>query len=137
MGCFYVVDVMPKSGIIATDGEDMDLLPQHDEAVIPVDKFTKYCLNPDAQPDKASAFHQALGYDMTNYNRLISNIRRNLTEFSAIPKGHKGWGETYECIMNLRGPNGKNANILTAWVIRDGEDFPRLASAYVTNRKVR
>ena len=108
---------MPKNGIIAADGEDMILLPRHDEAVIPVEKFTKYCLNPDVQPDKALAFYKSLGYDMTNHNRLIANIRHNLTEFSATPKGHKGWGETYECIMNLNGPNGKNANVLTSWVI--------------------
>ena len=75
--CFYIVDVMPINGIISTDGEDMSLLPRHDEAVISVDKFTKYCLNPDAQPDKALAFHQALGYDVTNYYGLIANIRHN------------------------------------------------------------
>ena len=36
----YVVDVMPKNGIIGADGEDINLLPRHDEAVVPIEKFT-------------------------------------------------------------------------------------------------
>ena len=128
---------MLKNGIITADGENMDLLPKHAEAVIPIEKFVGYCLNYQNDLNKARAFESALGYTKYNAIGLVSNIRHNLTEFPATFKGHNGWGETYECIMNLYGPNGKNANVHTAWVIRDDEDFPRLTSAYVTNRNVR
>jgi len=40
----------------------------------------------------------------------------------------------YEYIMRLTGINGKNANVLTAW-IQDGEE-KRLTSVYVVKRKV-
>ena len=122
---------MSENGKIATDGEDMNLLPRHDKAVIPVDKFTKYCLNPDAQPDKALAFHQALGYDMTNYNRLIANIRHNIPNFPAVPKGDDGHGMKYEVLMSLYGPNCKNAKVMTAWIDDKKNGEMRLISAYV------
>ena len=40
----------------------------------------------------------------------------------------------YEYVMRLKGPNGKEANVLTSW-IRD-EDNKRLTSVYVTNKEV-
>ena len=40
---------------------------------IPVDKFTKYSLNQERQPDKAKAFESALGYTSKNIDALIAN----------------------------------------------------------------
>jgi len=137
--CFYVVDIAfeREDDIMEAEGDAMDTLPRHDEAVIPLEKFTNYSLNPEKQPDKAIAFREALGYDSSNANRLIANIRHNLSDYPAVSKGHNGWGETFDCIMNLHGPNGKSANVLSSWIIRDGETFPRLTNAYVTSKKLR
>ena len=37
--------------------------------------------------------------------------------------------------MNLKGPNGKNADIVTAWIIDNAANEIRLASTYVTMKK--
>ena len=115
----------------------MNLLPGVDDAVIPADKLTRYSLDSDRQPDKATAFRRALGYTSDNADVLIADIKCNLHCYPAISKGHNGWGETYDIILNLCGPNGKNANVLTAWIVRDGETFPRLTNVYVTEKRLR
>ena len=113
-----------KSGIIKERGN----------LSLPVAKFTGYALNPDKDIDKATAFKKALGYEMSNADDLIENILDHVDESKLVPKSDKGFGMLYEYIVQLTGPNGKKANVLTAW-IQDGRK-KRLTSAYVTEKKV-
>ena len=101
---------------------------------LPVSKFTGYALNPNKDIDKATAFKKALGYEMSNADDLIDNILDHVDERNLVPKTDKGFGMLYEYIVQLTGPNGKKANVLTAW-IQDGKK-KRLTSAYVTEKKV-
>jgi hypothetical protein len=100
----------------------------------PMQKLTEYALNPDKQPDKAKAFQLALGYDLSNVDELIENILDHVDERKFVDRGDKGYGKLYEFVMRLKGANGKEANVLTAW-IKEGEK-KRLTSAYVTDKKV-
>lgn len=106
-------------------------LPRYQEAVIPKEKFTQYALNPDKDPDKARAFKSALGYDLDNANDLIEQINAKLPEYEAVPKGDRGWGMTYEVIMDITGPNGKTAKVLTAWIDDKNNGEMRLTTVHV------
>jgi hypothetical protein len=111
-------------------------LPGYEQVNFPEAKLTKYALDPNGKaPDKAIAFEKALGYNLNNYKGLIENVLKNLSKYRAIPRGDKGYGETYQVVMNLIGPNGKNANVLTAWVVDSNSGETRLTSIYVTNKK--
>jgi len=114
----------------------MDVLPNADKAVIPIEKFINYSLNFDKDPNKAMAFKLALGYTRNNAGRLIDNIYRNIQAHNAVCKGNNGYGDIYESVMALTGENGKIANVLTAWIIENGFDFPRLTTIHVTKKKV-
>jgi hypothetical protein len=123
-----------ESGIIRQGGDAM-LLPDYDQAVIPLEKFTGYVLNPMVDPDKAVAFERALGYSAKDAEKLIGNIRSHLGVSPCREKGDIGYGMTYEVLMVLTGENGKAANVLTAW-IKDGKNGElRLTSAYIKKRK--
>lgn len=111
-----------------------DIIKEKGNLSIPVSKFTGYALNPDRDIDKATAFKKALGYDMTNADDLIQNILDHVDESQFVPKTDNGYGMLYEYIMQLIGPNGKKANVLTAW-IEDGKK-KRMTSVYVTEKKV-
>jgi len=100
---------------------------------LPKEKLIKYSLDPMKCPDKAEAFRKALGYDLNNYEDLMLNIKENIDTRKFVEKGDLGHGMRYEHIMKLKGPNGKSANVLTAW-IRDGEGL-RLTSVYVTEKE--
>ena len=100
---------------------------------IPEEKFTKYALDPERAPDKAKAFKTALGYTKENYKELISDINKHFNEDKLMERGDRGHGMRYQQIMKLKGPNGHEANVLTAW-IRDGDNI-RLTSVYITKKE--
>ena len=106
-------------------------LPRYQEAVIPKAKFTQYAMNPDKDPDKARAFKSALGYDLDNANDLIEQINAKLPEYEAVSKGDRGWGMTYEVVMDITGPNGKTAKVLTAWIDDKNNGEMRLTTVHV------
>jgi len=109
------------------------ILPNADKAVIPLEKFTEYVLHPVKSNGKAYVFKRVLGYDLSNAGRLIENIRRNLTNFEAIPKGDNGYGLKYEIIMELLGESGRTAYVLTSWIVEHNNGETRLTSSYIIN----
>ena len=104
-------------------------------AKISIEKLTKYALDFDRQPDKASAFKKALGYTKKNAQELIDNVNAHFDKDKLVEKTDDGYGMRYEHVMRLKGPNGKEANVLTGWIEEEG-DY-RLTSIYVTKKKLR
>ena len=115
----------------------MNILPNADKAVIPLEKFTRYILHPVKSNGKAYVFKRALGYDLSNADRLIENIKRNLKRFEAIPKGDNGYGLKYEIVMKLLGEKGRTAYVLTSWIVEHSNGETRLTSAYIINMNKR
>jgi len=123
LGCWedYIVNNI-KPDIINLGGK-MNTLPRANEAVISIEKFTEYALNPDKDKDKSIAFDLALGYNKNNAHKLIEQIKKNLIYYPAIKKENIGYGIRYEVIMDITGINGKTAKVLTGWIddIKTGE----------------
>jgi len=114
----------------------VDMLPRADEVVIPIEKFTKYALDPINSKGKHIAFERALGYNLDNAELLIANIKENLPAHPAIHKGQNRFGELYSVLMTLLvGANGKVANVLTSWIDDTQTGEMRLTSAYIKKRK--
>lgn len=100
------------------------------------EKFTQYALNPNKAPDKAHAFEVALGYTLDDYKDLMANISDNFDSRKLEEKGDDGYGMRYQQVMNLNGPNGKTANVCTAWIQEKNGTSVKLTSAYVTKKEV-
>lgn len=120
-----------RKSVVKGSKSDIMKLPRYENAVIPKAKFTQYALNPDKDPDKAKAFEKALGYTMDNADELIHQIYDKISEYDAREKPDNGWGKCYEIIMDITGPNGKTAKVLTAWIDDKNTGEMRLASVYV------
>lgn len=120
-----------KKSVEKVNDSDIMKLPRYKEAVIPKAKFTQYALNPDKDPDKAKAFEKALGYTVDNADELISQIYDKISKYNAKEKPDNGWGQRYEVIMDIVGPNGKTAKVLTAWIDDKNTGEIRLTSVYV------
>lgn len=86
---------------------------------------------PQKDQDKAKAFKSALGYTMENADDLIQQIYDKLPEYEAKEKTDKGWGKRDEVRMELTGPNGKTAKVITAWIDDKNTGQMRLTSAYI------
>lgn len=101
---------------------------------IPEEKFTEYALNPEKCPYKAIAFKLALGYTKENYKELSDNINKHFDEKKLEERGDNGYGMKYQQVMWLIGANGKEANVLTAW-IKENEENIRLVTTYITDKE--
>lgn len=64
---------------------------------------------------------------------MIKDIESHADIHKMVEKGDNGYGMRYEQIIRLKGPNEKEANVLTAW-IDDNKDL-RLTSVYVTKKE--
>lgn len=108
------------------------LLPNYKNAVISKEKFTKYALNLNsAGKDKAIAFEKALGYNINNADELIADIYKNISQYPSKMRPKNQYGQPFEVLMRLTGPNGKTAKVKTGWIIDEGKKIPRLVTVYV------
>lgn len=92
-------------------------LPGFKEAELPDDKFLKYALDKSKDYNKAIAFEKALGYTKDNYRELQQAIKDQLETATATKKGSNQYGDKYEVVMTIAGPNGKTAKVLTGWLV--------------------
>ena len=105
-------------------------------AKIPDEKLTEYALNFEhpTGKEKAKAFKEALGYTKESYTDLKTKILDSFDEKELVYKREDRYGKRYEQIMQITGPNGKTANVLTAWIKDNDNAEPRLTSIYVDKR---
>lgn len=120
-----------KHSVENKDKNDIMKLPKYQEAIIPKEKFTEYALNPEKDANKAKAFKAALGYTKDNAEELMEQIYNKLPDYEATERGDKGWGMTYQVIMDITGPNGKTAQVLTAWIKDKDTGKVRMTTVHV------
>ena len=131
-----LLENIQQSGDIENDIIVMEL-KELGKADFRLDKLTKYALNPLVDRDKATAFEESLGYNLSNVDELVKNIKDNLSKFDVEEKSDIGYGQRFQVILNLVGVNGKNADVLTAWIKDKVTGKIRLTSVYVKKRKKR
>lgn len=106
------------------------ILPNIDKAVIDPEKLRNYLLSTSHPIGRFKAdFFQSIGFAGDNWEILESEIRR-LLGGGAIPKEKTEYGQKYEIRGAIFGPSGQRAEIVTAWIILNGEDIPRFITAY-------
>ena len=107
-------------------------LPNGDRAIVDVDKLTDYCLNPDHPrgKHKARVFRSACGLTAEHAEMMRQQLLEAAVQNEAVQTSLTAHGRRHVVECTLDGPAGR-ARVLTAWIVRDGEDFPRFVSAYV------
>lgn len=107
-------------------------LPNGDRAEIGT-KLEDYSLNPthrDGQ-HKARVFASLLGITLANRDILAAALRAAAaTSSDAEARGDRGFGETFILRFPFLTPRG-TATIMSAWIVRRGDDFPRLTTCYI------
>jgi hypothetical protein len=107
-------------------------LPNGDRADLG-DKLREYLLNPKHRKGrhKARVFASVLGITRANQHILANALREAAANSNdAAPTGDQGFGATFEIRFSLTTGRG-TASVLSAWIIRHGEDFPRLVTCFI------
>lgn len=96
-------------------------------------KLEDYTLNPAHRDGrhKARVFASTLGLSLDNADRLSAALlRAAATSDQFEARGDNGFGQVYVLRFPLTTPAG-TATLMSAWIIRNGEDFPRLTTCYI------
>jgi hypothetical protein len=100
-------------------------------------KFVDYALNPDnpVGSHKALVFQRRLGYNPTNYESLLEQIKTLALDSEAIPTKTDEQGQRYRVDLEVVGVAGQRAIVRTGWIVEPGiEDCARLVTLYVRKK---
>ena len=105
-------------------------LPNGDQANLG-DKLERYCLNPEHSKGKHKAllFEKRLGITLSNKEILKNSLKKAAIEGEAELYKSDQYGTHYDLIFTLQTELGKSL-ILSCWIIRITESFPRLTNTY-------
>src|SRR5688500_18549548 len=107
-------------------------LPGGEHAIVDIAKLRDYCLNPDHPRGrhKARVFAAALGLTADQADELQGALLLAATNKEATAGDSDEFGQRYVIDFTMTAPTG-SARVRSAWIVRTGEDVPRLLSCYV------
>lgn len=110
----------------------MAKLPNGDQAMVPLEKLTDYSLNPEhtTGKHKARVFKAALGLTLDDAPFLREKLLDIVKTYDVTPQEPTPYGDRYVIDFELTTSAG-TALVRSAWIVRNGENFPRLTSCYV------
>ncbi len=104
-----------------------------EKALIPSEKLQDYLLSPSHPVGRfKSVFFRSLGYSQSESDQLEADIRKILLN-DPEKKEVTPYGKKYIIRGNITGSSKRTAEIVTVWIILNGEDFPRFVTAYPGN----
>lgn len=112
----------------------MQLLPQHEKAVVPIAKLRDYALDPDHPEgkNKARVFKAALGMERGHADVLAKVLRSTLVRSPAVRGVKNRYGELWNTYHDIVGLNGQPVVVTAAWIYRiEQVDVPVLISCYI------
>lgn len=106
-------------------------LPGSDRAVVDPAKVRDYLLSPEHPVGRTKArFFAALGFTRSAWPVFRAVLLDVAASGEAVPTPATSHGQKYEVHATIHGPSGREARIVTVWIVLSGEDFPRLVTAY-------
>ncbi len=95
-----------------------------------LEEYTLNSLHRDGR-HKARVFESKLGISLANADVLKNGLcHAAATADNVVAKGDNGYGEVYALEFLLATRLG-SATVRSVWIIRYGEDFPRLTTCYI------
>jgi filamentous hemagglutinin len=110
----------------------MAILKNADKAVIDERKIRDYSLNPNhtVGGHKARLIRATIGMTRLHYRDLIDQIKQGILVCEAEPRGDYKGQALFRVDVLVTGPRG-TATLRTGWIYEEGNDAPRLTTAYI------
>ena len=107
-------------------------VPNRENAQIPKDKVADYLLNPEHPDGKSKArFFFQMGFDEDS---LAAALLKHVWEKEIFETKTTPYGIKYVVEGKLISPTGRQFNLLSVWIIIDGEKKPKLVTAYPSKK---
>jgi hypothetical protein len=110
----------------------MPNLPNSQQAVIELAKLREYCLSPEHPRGrhKARVFREALGLSVDDAEWLLQKLRKGIQNHPAEQQKTDSFGSRWRVDLPLTRQD-KSVVVRTGWMIKTGEQFPRLITCWV------
>ena len=106
-------------------------LPGAESGVISRTKICDYLLSATHPIGRfKAAFFSRLGYTIHNWERLQKDLLQLARAGEAVVAQKSPYGQKYEVRGTLVGPSGRQARMVTVWIVLSGEIDPQLVTAY-------
>lgn len=106
-------------------------LPNSDKATVDERKIREYLVSPSHPVGRFKAkFFAGLGFGPDNWQELAAAIVQVATKGDAQLVESNDHGRKYLASEGLAGPQGRSAAVVSVWIIRVGDDTPRLVTVY-------
>jgi hypothetical protein len=103
---------------------------EHADLGTKLEDYTLNFLHRDGR-HKARVFQSSLGITSANSTVLRRALEEAIaTSENGIYRGRNGFGDVYELCFPLT-IRERTATVLSAWIIRQNEDFPRLITCFM------
>jgi hypothetical protein len=116
----------------------MQLLPNLEQAVIPLEKLRDYALNMD-HPEgrhKAMVFKEVLGIERRHADVLGELLRLTLPSAPAQPGTGDQYGDYWTTYHGIIGLNAQQAIVTVGWIFKKQQgQAPQLISCYIEPKK--
>jgi hypothetical protein len=111
-------------------------LPNAELALIEPAKVRDYLLSESHPVGRfKAAFFRGLGFRPERWQELELALRKHAAQHQAFPGERSEYGTKYEVVGSLSGPEGRTAEVLVAWIVRSGENVPRLVTALPAKKR--
>jgi hypothetical protein len=107
------------------------LLPNADRATVSDEKVRDYLLSSSHPVGRFKAvFFAALGFSAERWEMLRDALLDVATTGNTTAGQTSAFGRKFEIRASLRGPSGRSADVVTVWMISNGQDFPHFVTAH-------
>lgn len=106
-------------------------LPNGDRAIVDIHKLEDYCLNPQHPRGRHKArVFASVGIQESHAEEFRTILLGVARSSEAYPTAETPYGQRYIIDFDLT-RQGRKARIRSTWIVRTGEELPRLTSCYV------
>ena len=106
-------------------------LPNANRAVVDDAKVRDYLLSPTHPVGRfKSAFFFALGFSVERWPLLRDALLELARTGEATPGQASSFGTKFEIRAKLVGSSGREAPVVTVWMVSSGQDFPHFVTAH-------
>jgi len=97
--------------------------------IIPREKLTQYLLVKRPVGDKSGFLKQA-GYTVDNWGQLERDLRQQVLSKDAVSMEQTAYGELFEILAALKGPNGVSLRVRTVWMQETAGGLTKFITLY-------
>jgi len=106
-------------------------LPNGEKAVVDERKVREYLLSSSHPVGRFKArFFESLGFPPEAWSGFVEAVQRLAREGEAQMLEESEYGQKYAVRGRIGGPGARQAEVDSVWIIRAGDDTPRLVTVY-------